>query len=1226
MNIRNQLEKILEQRILILDGAMGTVIQRFGLSEEDYRGRRFTEHSHPVKGNNDLLSLTRPDVIEQIHREYLEAGADIIETNTFSANPVSMADYEMAGLAREMNVAAARIARQAADEYVKKTPAKPRFVAGAIGPTNRTASISPDVNDPGYRAVTFDDLSEAYYAQVSGLAEGGVDLFLVETIFDTLNAKAALFAIDRYNEESGKNIPLMISGTVTDLSGRNLSGQTVEALWISLKHANPLSFGLNCAMGAQAMRPYLEELSVKVPCFVSAYPNAGLPNEFGKYDQTPQEMARLIKTFAQEGLINIAGGCCGSTPDHIREIAKALNGMPPRKRPDLPVRSSYSGLEPLVITEQTNFINIGERTNVMGSKKFADLIRAGDFEAALSVARQQVEAGAQMIDINMDEAMLDAEASMVRFLNLIAAEPDIARVPVMIDSSQWMVIESALKCVAGKAVVNSISLKEGEELFCEHARVIRKYGAAVVVMAFDEQGQADTRVRKVDICRRAYKMLTQEIGFPPEDIIFDPNIFAVATGMEEHNHYALDFFEAVREIKATLPHCRISGGVSNISFSFRGNNTVREAMHAAFLYHAVAAGMDMGIVNAGMIEVYDEIDPELLKRVEDVLLNRHPGATDDLIRFAGTVRSDARAAEEVLEWRYASAEERLKHALIKGMTDFIDQDTEEMRQKVKNPLEVIEGPLMDGMNAVGELFSSGKMFLPQVVKSARVMKKAVAYLEPYIKEYKAGSHQSSGTVVLATVKGDVHDIGKNIVGVILACNNFRVIDAGVMAPADKILALAVEHRADIIGLSGLITPSLDEMAHVAAEMQRRGMTIPIVIGGATTSKNHTALKIAPAYSGPVVYTTDASHCVSVCRKLMDPAQRQTLIEDIGKEYDDLRLLMSTGKKRNVLIPLSEARRNKCPITWRQEDLARPKSLGVKVFDDFSLEEIRQKIDWTPFFWVWDFRGTYPDIFKDKQKGDEARKIFDDAQGLLDKIIRGKVLRAKAVAGFFPANAVGDDIEIFSDEHRQKARAVFYTLRQQAEKSAAENGHPHRALADFIAPKESGLRDYIGMFALTTGLGLKEFIKQFERSKDDYQMILAKAVADRLAEAFAETLHEKVRKELWGYAPDEHLRLEELFREGYRGIRPAPGYPACPDHTQKAILFDLLDVPKKIGIHLTESFMMDPVSSVCGFYFAHREAKYFLLGKIGRDQVEDLARRKGVSIEEVEKWLAQNLGY
>ncbi len=1226
MRKRQQLEKILDQRIMILDGAMGTVIQRFALSEEDFRGQRFAHHPIPLKGNNDLLSLTRPDVIDCIHREYLEAGADIIETNTFSANAVSMADYQLSSVVRQMNVESAQIARRAADDFSKRTPHKPRFVAGSMGPTNRTASISPDVNDPGFRAVTFDDLAGSYYEQVCGLAEGGVDIFLVETIFDTLNAKAALFAIERYRVEYGADIPVMISGTITDASGRNLSGQTIEALWISLKHARPLSMGLNCAMGADAMRPYSEELSAKVDCYLSAYPNAGLPNELGQYVQTPEQMAGLMRAFAQRGLLNIAGGCCGSTPEHIRVIARALDGVVPRQKPDIAVRSAYSGLEALVITDETNFINIGERTNVMGSKKFADMIRQGNFESALSVARQQVESGAQMIDINMDEAMLDAEACMVRFLNLIAAEPDIARVPVMIDSSDWSVIESALKRVAGKSVVNSISLKEGEVPFKDKARCIRRYGAAVVVMAFDEKGQADTKARKVEICCRAYRILTEEIGFPPEDIIFDPNIFAVATGMEEHNHYAVDFFDAVREIKATLPHCRISGGVSNISFSFRGNTAVREAMHTVFLYHAVAAGMDMGIVNAGMLGVYDEINPELLTRVEDVLLNRYPGATEALITFAQTVQRDGQRSEDVLEWRQAPVTERLTYALVKGIADFIDQDVEEARQTVDRPVDVIEGPLMDGMNTVGRLFGEGKMFLPQVVKSARVMKKAVAYLEPYIQQHPSGRHQSAGTVVLATVKGDVHDIGKNIVGVILSCNNFRVIDAGVMVPAERILNLARENKADIIGLSGLITPSLAEMVHVAEEMQRQGFAIPLVIGGATTSQKHTALKIAPVYRGPVVHTSDASHCAVVCRKLMDAQGRDEFLKDVAKNYDALRAAVVDASSQHAYVPLSVARASRCPIHWTPEDVVRPTFVGQKNFSDFSLEDIRRKIDWTPFFWVWGFRGRYPDILQDEHRGQEARTIFRDAQDMLEMIVHGKVLTAKGVIGFFPANAIGDDIVIYRDEHRRKVQAVFPTLRQQAVKTQETVSHVYDALADFIAPKETGIADYIGLFAVTTGVGLKAFVQQFEKTKDDYRMIMAKALADRLAEAFAETLHEQVRRQWWGYSPNEHLTFEEILQEKYRGIRPALGYPCCPDHTQKQAVFDLLDAPRHTGIRLTETFAMDPASSVCGFYFAHPQSHYFLLGKIGRDQVKDFAQRKGVAVAEVEQWLAPNLNY
>jgi len=1226
MTTRKILEKILKQRIMILDGAMGTVIQRFKLGEEDYRGERFRGHAGSLQGNNDLLSLTRPDVIRQIHDEYLAAGADMIETNTFSANAVSMADYHLEDLCYEMNAASARLARAAADAFTAQNPDRPRFVAGSMGPTNRTASISPDVNDPGFRAVTFDDLEAAYFEQAKGLADGGVDVFLIETIFDTINAKAAVHAILRYNESVGRDIPIMISGTVIDASGRNLSGQTLEALWISLKHARPLSFGLNCSMGAEAMRPYLQELAEKADCCVSAYPNAGLPNEFGQYDQSPTAMASLVEEFARAGLVNIVGGCCGSTPDHIQRIAAALEGMAPRKISDQPVRSAYSGLEALVLTPESNFLNVGERTNVMGSKKFARLIKEEQFDEALSVARQQVEAGAAMIDVNMDEAMLDARSSMVRFLNLIASEPDIARVPVMIDASDWKVLEAGMKCVIGKPVVNSISLKEGEEVFKRQARAIRRLGAAAVVMAFDETGQADTRNRKVEICSRAYDILTRELNFPPEDIIFDPNIFAVATGIEEHNNYAVDFIEAVREIKTALPHCRVSGGVSNVSFSFRGNNTVREAMHSAFLFHAVQAGMDMGIVNAGMLAVYDDIEPRLLELVEDVLLNRRSDATDDLIAYAQTVQRDDNMEGPVQAWRQMDVGARLTHALIKGITDFVEEDAEEARQKIGDPLKVIEGPLMDGMNTVGELFGSGKMFLPQVVKSARVMKKTVAYLQPFIEAQKSGEAKTIGTVLLATVKGDVHDIGKNIVGVILACNNFKVIDAGVMVPAEKILAMAQEQKANIIGLSGLITPSLDEMVHVAAEMQRRGMTLPLIIGGATTSANHTALKIAPVYDGPVVHTKDASHCVTVCRNLMDSALRPAFVQKTNKEYERLRKLIAGGGKSRQSLSIEEARKNQCRIIWQADDIMCPRLSGIRILPDFDLNDLKNYIDWTPLFWVWGLRGKYPDLLKDPDKGAQAAQLFDDAQRMLDLMIRGKVLTPKGILGFFPANSDGDDIEIYTDENRQTVRTRLATARQQTLKAAEDEGQPYYALSDFIAPKDSGLKDYLGMFAVTAGLGLSEFVAGLTKDHDDYRTIMARAVADRLAEAFAEVLHRKVRREFWGYAPDESLTAKELFDCRYRGIRPAPGYPVCPDHTDKRLIFDLLDVTAQTGIRLTETFAMDPAASVCGFYFAHPQAKYFWLGHIDRDQVEDLARRQGLPIAEIEKRFAQNLAY
>ncbi len=1214
---------LLKERILILDGATGTMIQRYKLTEEDYRGEQFKDHEGDLKGNNDLLSLTKPEVIEEIHCAYLEAGADIIETNTFNANSVSLSDYHMSNLAYELNLASAKIARKATDAVTEKTPDKPRFVAGALGPTNRMASMSQDVNDPGARTVTFEQLTEAYTEQLRGLIDGGVDILMVETIFDTLNAKAALYAIDAYCAANNKALPVMISGTITDASGRTLSGQTTEAFWLSMAHARPLSIGLNCALGAKDMRPYIAELSRLAPCYVSCYPNAGFPNEFGEYDQGSSEMAGVLKEFAQSGFVNILGGCCGTSPDHIRAIAEAVEGIAPRPIPALPSRAAFSGLEPMNITAETNFINIGERTNVTGSKKFSRLILEGNYDEALSVARQQVEAGAQIIDINMDEAMLDSEAAMTRFLNLVAAEPDIARVPIMIDSSKWSVIEAGLRCIQGKGIVNSISLKEGEESFKEQAKAAKRYGAATVVMAFDEKGQADTKERKVAICTRAYKILTEQIGFAPEDIIFDPNIFAVATGIEEHNNYALDFIEATRAIKKACPGCLISGGVSNISFSFRGNNAVREAMHSSFLFHAIKAGMDMGIVNAGMITVYDSIPKDLLELIEDVLFNRHADATEKLVDFAQTVQSTGAKAVENLEWREQPAEERLSYALVKGIVDFIDEDAEEVRKKCARPLDVIEGPLMDGMNKVGDLFGDGKMFLPQVVKSARVMKKAVAYLQPFIEKEKSGAHKGVGRILMATVKGDVHDIGKNIVGVVLACNNFEIIDLGVMVSAAKILQVAREKEVDIIGLSGLITPSLDEMVHVAAEMEREGFDIPLLIGGATTSPNHTAVKIAPAYHGPVLHLKDASRSVGACRTLMDTKLRDELIAKTKVDYEALRVQHAKKQSARRYLSIDEARGKGLKTDWAQASIDKPSFLRTKVFKDFDLNDIRKRIDWSPFFMTWELKGKYPGIFKDKKIGEEARKLFDDAQAMLDDIIKKKLLKAKAVIGFFPVNSVGDDIEVYADDKRKKAKMVFHTLRQQILKS---DDKPYYALSDFIAPKETGLADYFGGFAVTAGIGLEKLVAKYKKDHDDYKSILATALADRLAEAFAERMHELVRKEYWGYAPDEDLGEEAFIQCRYRGIRPAPGYPACPDHTEKTQLFDLLGVQKRAGITLTESYAMIPASSVSGIYFAHPKAKYFWLGDVDRDQIQEYAARKGEAVEEVEKWLSPYLGY
>jgi 5-methyltetrahydrofolate--homocysteine methyltransferase len=1458
-----QLIDLLQQRILVMDGAMGTMIQRYNLTEEDYRGSRFADFAHSVKGNNDLLSLTRPDIIAAIHRQYFEAGSDIVETNTFSATSIAMADYHMEDLVYELNYESARIARSVADEITRQNPAKPRFVAGAMGPTNRTASLSPDVNNPGYRAVTFDELVDAYYEQVRGLVEGGVDILLVETIFDTLNAKAAMFAIDKFFQENptstpprqgganasltdnlmvvdpvvynnapfyhtdsvrwkhlkefardnrqrpteaenklwqqlrdkkvmgvkfrrqhaiqdfiadfasvekqlvievdgeihneqreydeirteflnangftvirftndevladiysvlnrirealtkqdglnpspslmgrgmntavlpgsagavagdtlpsltgrgrGWSLPIMISGTITDASGRTLSGQTTEAFLYSVSHLPLLSVGLNCALGAEPMRPYIQTLAKEAPFFVSAYPNAGLPNEFGEYDETPAMMATQIEGFVRDGFINIVGGCCGSTPDHIRAIADVAAKYPPRTQPTPEPYQKLSGLEPLKITEQTNFVNVGERTNVTGSKAFARLIKAGDYEAALAVARQQVENGAQVIDVNMDEGMLDSAEVMVTYLNLIAAEPDIARVPVMIDSSKWEVIEAGLKCVQGKAIVNSISLKEGEEAFIERARLIKRYGAATVVMAFDEQGQADSYQRRIEICERAYRILVDQVDFAPQDIIFDPNILTVATGIDEHNNYAVDFIEATRWIKQNLPLAKVSGGVSNISFSFRGNEPVREAFHSAFLYHAIKAGMDMGIVNAGQLAIYDDIPKDLLERVEDVLLNRRDDATERMVTFAETVKSKGKEVVVDDAWRNTTVAERLKHALIKGITDFIDEDVEEARQQADRPLHVIEGPLMDGMNVVGDLFGEGKMFLPQVVKSARVMKKAVAYLTPFIEAEKdGGGATSAGKILLATVKGDVHDIGKNIVGVVLGCNNYEIIDLGVMVPTDKILAAAKQHNVDIIGLSGLITPSLDEMVGVAKEMERQGFTIPLLIGGATTSRIHTAVKIDPHYSGPVIHVLDASRSVPVAGKLTSEQQetRNAIFHAIKAEYAQLRDDHAKRQKEKNLLTIEQARKNRVQIDWDGFTATKPTYLGNRYFDDYPLDEIARYIDWTPFFQTWQLHGKYPAIFEDATVGAQARTLYDDANALLQQIIRDKSLKAKAVVGFYPANATDDDVLIHDFEeisrdipcerhgsHRHteykisrpversvapfaidstaangatlRSTELLYDtqtalrfLRQQNQKAA---GLPNLCLADFVAPLHSGREDYIGAFAVTAGIGIEVLLEQYERDHDDYNSIMVKALADRLAEAFAELMHERTRKEFWPYAAGEQLTNEELIREKYQGIRPAPGYPACPDHTEKATLFELLDAGRA-DIVLTESFAMYPASSVSGFYFGHPEAKYFAVGKLNKDQVIDYAHRKAMPLDEAERWLAPVLAY
>ena len=1221
-----KITELLKERILFLDGAMGTMIQRHGLEEAGYRGERFADWPSDLKGNNDLLVLTQPDIIRDIHAQYLAAGADIIETNTFNATRVAMADYGMQELVPEINRAAAQLAREVADAATAATPEKPRFVAGGLGPTNRTASISPDVNDPGFRNIHFDELVAAYTEAAAALVEGGVDILLVETVFDTLNAKAAVFAIEQYFETSGVRLPVMISGTITDASGRTLTGQVTEAFWNSLSHARPMSIGLNCALGADQLRQYVEELSGLADTCISAYPNAGLPNEFGEYDETPAQIAAELGDWAANGFLNIVGGCCGTTPDHIRAIVEAVSPYPPRVVPQIPEACRLSGLEPYNIDADSLFVNVGERTNVTGSARFKRLIMEGDYETALEVARQQVENGAQIIDVNMDEGMLDAEAAMVRFLSLIAAEPDIARVPVMIDSSKWTVIEAGLKCIQGKGVVNSISLKEGETAFIEQARLIRRYGAATIVMAFDEQGQADTKARKVGICTRAYRILTEQVGFPPGDIIFDPNIFAVATGIEEHNNYGLDFIEATGSIKQTLPHALVSGGVSNVSFSFRGNNPVREAIHAVFLYHAIHAGMDMGIVNAGQLAIYEEIPAELRERVEDVILNRRDDATERLLEIADDYRGDGTTADKGadLEWRSWPVNKRLEHALVKGIADYIEEDTEEARLAAERPLHVIEGPLMDGMNVVGDLFGDGKMFLPQVVKSARVMKKAVAWLMPYMEDEKDASSRSNGRVLLATVKGDVHDIGKNIVGVVLQCNNYEVIDLGVMVPADTILKTAQDEDVDIIGLSGLITPSLDEMVHIGKEMQRRGFSLPLLIGGATTSQIHTSVKIDPQYDNAVVYVPDASRAVGVASSLLSVEKSQDYVTRIKDRYRQLREQRESQQQTRQLATLQEARANRFGNSWDSYQPAVPEFLGTRVFDDYPLAELATCIDWGPFFKTWELSGRYPAILDDEVVGSEARKLFADATTMLRQIIQEKWLTARAVIGFYPASTVNDDdVELYTDESRSDVLTTFHFLRQQMQKRRQA---PNQCLADFVAPKASGIADYIGAFAVTAGIGIEDRVAVFEADHDDYHAILLKALADRLAEAFAERMHERVRKEFWAYAPGENLSNEELIREEYRGIRPAPGYPACPDHTEKQTLWDLIDPTGNVGISITESFAMLPAASVSGMYFSHPESSYFGTGKIGRDQIEDYARRKGVSVGEAERWLANVLGY
>ena len=1221
-NIYSEIKK----RVLVLDGAMGTMIQQYKLSEKDYRGARFSDYAYDLKGNNDLLSLTQPSIISDIHKAYLEAGSDIIETNTFNANFFSLADYHMEDLAYEINVESAKIARKIADEFTLKNPDKPRFVAGALGPTNKTASLSPDVNDPGYRAVTFDGLHDAYMVQASGLIDGGAELILIETIFDTLNAKAAMMAVADVFEEKKIKLPVMISGTITDLSGRTLSGQTTEAFLTSVSHLDLLSVGLNCALGAKELRPYLEELANKAPYYVSVYPNAGLPNQFGGYDESPESMGADLKDFTDHQFANIIGGCCGTTPDHIRAFAKIAEQASPRSVPIRDHHLKLSGLEPLMVFDNSNFINIGERTNVSGSIKFARLIREEKYEEALSIAKQQVENGAQVIDINMDDAMLESKAVMVKFLNLVAAEPDISKVPIMIDSSKWSVIEAGLKCVQGKSIVNSISLKEGEEEFKAHARKIMNYGAAVVVMAFDEEGQASSYERKINICKRAYQILTDELHFPAEDIIFDPNILTIATGIDEHNNYAVDFINATKWIKGNLPDARVSGGISNLSFSFRGNNIVREAMHSAFLFHAIQAGLDMGIVNAGMLQVYDEIPKDLLKLVEDVILNRRKDATERLVNYAEKVKSTGQ--EHIVKkdaWREKPVNERLTHALVKGIVEFIDEDVEESRQNHDRALQVIEGPLMDGMNIVGDLFGAGKMFLPQVVKSARVMKKAVARLLPYVEKEQSedGPAKSAGKIVLATVKGDVHDIGKNIVGVVLACNNFEVVDLGVMVPAAKILQAIKDENADILGLSGLITPSLEEMAHVANEMERTGVQIPLLIGGATTSEIHTAVKIAPNYHAPVVHVRDASKGVGVSANLISEKMKEDYAAEVKMKYADIKARHESQQSRSTYISYAEAKNNKLKLEFRKEDLYVPTFTGNKYFKNYSLREIREYIDWTFFFHAWKINGKYPAIFDDPVKGEEAKKLFDDASHLLDKMIDGEWIHASGVIGFWPANSIGEDVEIYTDETRSEVLATFRFLRNQQQK---KNGIPNLSLADFIAPRSSGLKDYFGGFAVSAGSGLEQWTKKYEDELDDYSSIMLKVLTDRMAEAFAELMHHRARTEFWAYDPNENLDIPSIIKEKYQGIRPAPGYPACPEHSDKEVLFRILKAQEKAGIKLTENFAMYPPASVSGYYFAHPQAQYFNVGKVGRDQIADYAERKGFSIAEAEKWLNVNLNY
>ena len=1221
-NVRQKIDALLKQRILLIDGGMGTMIQDYKLEEQDYRGERFADWHSDLKGNNDLLVLTQPKLIKDIHSEYLEAGADILETNTFNATTIAMADYDMESLSEEINFAAAKLAREAADEWTAKTPEKPRFVAGVLGPTNRTCSISPDVNDPGYRNVSFDELVEAYSESTRALIKGGSDLILIETIFDTLNAKACAFAVESVFEDVGISLPVMISGTITDASGRTLSGQTTEAFYNALRHVKPISFGLNCALGPDELREYVGEMSRISESYVSAHPNAGLPNAFGEYDLSPEDMAEHVKEWAESGFLNLIGGCCGTTPEHIRQMAEAVEGVTPRQLPDLPVSCRLSGLEPLTIAKESLFVNVGERTNVTGSARFKRLIKEELYDEALSVAREQVENGAQIIDINMDEGMLDAEACMVKFLNLCASEPEISKVPVMVDSSKWEVIEAGLKCIQGKGIVNSISLKEGKEKFVEQAKLVRRYGAAVIVMAFDEVGQADTRERKVEICTNAYNILVDEVGFPPEDIIFDPNIFAVATGIDEHNNYAVDFIEAVGDIKRDLPHAMISGGVSNVSFSFRGNNYVREAIHAVFLYHCFKNGMDMGIVNAGQLEIYDNVPEDLRDAVEDVVLNRRDDSTERLLDMATEYLERAVGKVEdksALEWRTWPVEKRLEHSLVKGITDFIVEDTEEARVNASRPIEVIEGPLMDGMNVVGDLFGEGKMFLPQVVKSARVMKQAVAHLEPFINASKEVG-ATNGKILLATVKGDVHDIGKNIVGVVLQCNNYEIIDLGVMVSCEKILKVAKEENVDIIGLSGLITPSLDEMVHVAKEMERQGFKLPLLIGGATTSKAHTAVKIEQNYSEPVVYVNNASRAVGVCTSLLSDELKPAFVEKLDIDYDRVRDQHNRKKPRTKPVTLEKARANKVAIDWDAYTPPAPAKPGVHIFNDFDVATLRNYIDWTPFFMTWSLVGKYPAILEHEEVGEEAQRLFKDANDLLDRVEKDKLLEARGMCAMFPANSVGDDIEVYTDESRTEVLKVLHNLRQQTEKPKGFN----YCLSDYIAPKDSGKADWIGGFAVTGGIGERELADEYKAKGDDYNAIMIQAVADRLAEAFAEYLHKEVRKDIWGYSPDENLSNDDLIREKYQGIRPAPGYPACPEHTEKGTLWELMDVEKAIDMSLTTSYAMWPGASVSGMYFSHPDARYFAIAQIQQDQVDSYADRKGWDMLEAERWLGPNI--